>query len=146
MKKNKTITFLAYTSSAKTGFVMRAKPLKLISIIPLCALLESRVHFSFISMCHKTAYLFFPPFLFFFFCSWGILKSFFVYSSLGMLNGNPAHNTHTHTHTHFKEFSVEPGYLSDSQQEANWITVICWQQLNLQTEAAHLNAQSASLY
>lgn len=65
-------TFSEHASSAKIGFHKRAKPLELISIIPLCAPLESWVQFAFISMCHETAYRFF----FFFFCSWSILKSF----------------------------------------------------------------------
>lgn len=55
-------SLLAYASSAKIGFVKRAKPLELISIIPLCAPQESRVQFPFISMCHETAYHFFFPF------------------------------------------------------------------------------------
>lgn len=136
---------MAYASSAKIGFVKRAKPLELISIIPLCALLESRVQFPFISMCHETVYRFFR--FFFFFCSWSILKSFRCLLESGAVGCETCPLAVVHT-LYFEEFSAEPGYLSDSQQEANWMRFNCWQQLNLQTNrsSSFKCSQRASLY
>lgn len=136
-KKKSSNSLLWFTSTAKIAFEKRAKPLELISIIPLRAPLEARVQFPFISMCHETAYHFFLQF----FCSWSILKSFCCLLESGTVGCETCPLAAVHT-LYFEEFSKEPGYLSDSQQEANWMRVNCWQQLNLKTEAAHLNAYS----
>lgn len=142
MKKKPYNSLLPYACS-KIGFVRRAKPLELISIIPLCAPLESWVQFPFISMCHETANHFFS----FFFCSWSILKSFHWLLKSGTVGCETCPLAAVHT-LYFEEFSAEPGYLSDAQQEANWMRVNCWQQLNLQTDrsSSFKCSQRASLY